>query len=199
VQVITVKAPSSTSRTAVLEAWQRPAAGGMYRRVYGPVTAYVGDAGVGTASETSTKTPAGVWRLTQAFGVYANPGSTLPYFAVDRYDWWVGDPASRYYNRRYRCAPGSCPFRESRSEHLIDFPVAYRYAVVMNYNTNPVVPGAGSAFFLHVTNYRPTAGCVAIPQASLVWLLRWLRPAYTPAISIAVGLKAYLPVWHRYA
>ncbi|WP_369137788.1 L,D-transpeptidase family protein [Modestobacter versicolor] len=48
-------------------------------------------------------------------------------------------------------------------------------------------PGAGSAFFLHVTDGAPTAGCVAVDRAAMQQLLRWLDPAATPVISIGVG------------
>ena len=48
-------------------------------------------------------------------------------------------------------------------------------------------PGAGSAFFLHVSNAAPTAGCVAIDGGSLAALLRWLDPGASPRIAIGVG------------
>jgi L,D-peptidoglycan transpeptidase YkuD (ErfK/YbiS/YcfS/YnhG family) len=44
------------------------------------------------------------------------------------------------------------------------------------------VPGAGSAFFLHVSSGRPTAGCVAVPRSNMVDLLRWLKPGALIAI-----------------
>jgi L,D-peptidoglycan transpeptidase YkuD (ErfK/YbiS/YcfS/YnhG family) len=195
-QVITVRAATATARTAVLEAWQRTSTGA-YRRVYGPITAYVGAGGVGTASEGSTRTPAGVWWLTQAFGIKANPGVTLRYFKVDNNDWWVSDVHSPYYNQHYRCAPGHCPFNEAAGEHLLAVGAAYRYAVLINYNTGPIRPGAGSAFFLHVSTGRPTAGCVAVPQANLLWLMRWMYSLHHPLISIGVGSQAYAPIPRR--
>ena len=57
----------------------------------------------------------------------------------------------------------------------------------IDYNRWPAVPGKGSAFFLHVTNGAPTAGCVAVPQASLLAIMKWLNPAARPLISIGVG------------
>jgi len=60
--------------------------------------------------------------------------------------------------------------------------------VVIDYNTRNapggVRQGAGSAFFLHVTDGSATAGCVAIPQSRLVPLMRWLTPAAHPRILI---------------
>lgn len=61
----------------------------------------------------------------------------------------------------------------------------YTYAVVMGVNPNRV-PYGGSAFFLHVTDGRPTAGCVAIDQASLVTIMRWLNPAAHPQMVVAL-------------
>jgi L,D-peptidoglycan transpeptidase YkuD (ErfK/YbiS/YcfS/YnhG family) len=43
----------------------------------------------------------------------------------------------------------------------------------------------GSAIFLHVTGAGSTAGCVSIPQANLVTVLRWLDPAQHPRIVMA--------------
>jgi L,D-peptidoglycan transpeptidase YkuD (ErfK/YbiS/YcfS/YnhG family) len=63
-------------------------------------------------------------------------------------------------------------------------------SVVIDYNTRNapggVRQGAGSAFFLHVTDGAPTAGCVAVPEAKLVSLMRWLTPAAHPRILIGV-------------
>jgi L,D-peptidoglycan transpeptidase YkuD (ErfK/YbiS/YcfS/YnhG family) len=197
VQVITVRAAAASSTTAVLEAWQRTAAGS-YKRVYGPVTAHIGAQGIGAASETTSRTPAGQFTLTEAFGIAANPGTTLPYRKVDGSDWWVSDVRSRLYNTHQRCAPAHCPFNERVSERLAAAGPVYASAAVIDYNRRPVVAGAGSAFFLHVTNGRPTAGCVAVPAANLVWLLRWLRPANHPIISMGVGWRAYVPIPSRW-
>ncbi len=191
-KVITVRTASATATSGVLEAWERQA-NNSYRRVRGPLPAWVGAQGVGTASEGSSRTPAGVFTLTESFGTAANPGTALPYRVVDGNDWWVSDVRSAYYNTYRRCVPGTCPFDERVSERLA-IP-AYKYAVVIDYNRRPVVRGAGSAFFLHLANGRPTAGCVAVAESDLVWLLRWLRPSSaTPVISIGVGGAATAPI-----
>jgi L,D-peptidoglycan transpeptidase YkuD (ErfK/YbiS/YcfS/YnhG family) len=63
----------------------------------------------------------------------------------------------------------------------------YNYAVVIDANRFPVHQGAGSAFFLHVTDGKATAGCVAIPQATLVTLMKWLTPSTHPRILIGTA------------
>jgi L,D-peptidoglycan transpeptidase YkuD (ErfK/YbiS/YcfS/YnhG family) len=183
-QLITVVAPSAGSTTAQLTAWQSGPNG--WTAVLGPVAARVGSAGIGAASESSTRTPAGTYTLTEAFGRAANPGTALPYRVVDRSDWWVSDVASPLYNRYARCAPGTCPFNERAGENLYAAGAVYDNAVVIDYNRGGT-PGAGSAFFLHITNGAPTAGCVAVDRGSLTALMRWLDPAAAPLIAIGVG------------
>jgi L,D-peptidoglycan transpeptidase YkuD (ErfK/YbiS/YcfS/YnhG family) len=184
-QLITVVAPSPGSTTATLTAWQRGPQG--WTAVLGPVPARVGSAGVGAASEGSTRTPAGTFALTTAFGRAGNPGTALPYRLVDRTDWWVSDVNSPLYNSAARCAPGSCPFNERAGENLQAAGSVYDHAVVIDYNRGPVVRGAGSAFFLHIGNGAPTAGCVAVDRGALQQLMRWLQPAAAPVIAIGVG------------
>jgi L,D-peptidoglycan transpeptidase YkuD (ErfK/YbiS/YcfS/YnhG family) len=181
-QVITVVAASKTSTTATLTAWTRQGTG--WHADIGPITANIGSAGVGAASETTSRTPAGVHGLTEAFGIAGNNGTKLPYFQVDDSDWWVSDAASPAYNTHVRCAPGACTFNEKAGERLAAAGSVYNHAVVINYNRGPVTPGAGSAFFLHVSNGRPTAGCVSVPAAQLDAIMRWLDPAQRPVINI---------------
>ena len=49
----------------------------------------------------------------------------------------------------------------------------YDLIVPLGYNDDPVVPGAGSAIFLHVArpDFAPTAGCVALAFADLLIVL----------------------------
>ncbi len=83
--------------------------------------------------------------------------------------------------------PPTAPSTPGPSEQLDLVDPEYDYAVVIDANMNPVVPGAGSAFFLHVANGAPTAGCVAIDQGTLVTIMQWLDPAHHPRIAIGLG------------
>jgi len=75
------------------------------------------------------------------------------------------------------------PFH-GKSEALWEATIAYQRFAVVSYNANPVVPGAGSAVFLHDDTGRPTAGCVSLPAPQLDRLLRWLDPRRSPLIVI---------------
>jgi len=184
-QVVTVEAATSSSQVAVLRTWVI-AGDGRYRQVFAPVLAYVGVHGVGRTREGLGRTPSGVFTLTRAFGNQPDVGTRLPYVLVGPDDWWDENPGSSRYNEMVRSpvSPGG------DSENLHDAGRAYAYAIVINYNTDPVVKGAGSGFFLHVSFGAPTEGCVAIPEGDLIRVMRWLIPADHPVISIGVGAAA---------
>ncbi len=185
-QLITVSAPSKASTVGTLRAWEKTV-GGAWRVVYGPVTANLGSAGIGPASESYSRTPLGTFTLTEAFGALANPGTALPYHVTGPNDWWVSDVNAPSYNTMQTCAKASCPFNTRLAEHLQTITPYYDYAVVMDVNRSPVVKGGGSAFFLHVTVGRPTEGCIAIDKATLVKIMRWLKPAAHPRIATGIG------------
>lgn len=178
-QLITVRVSSPTATVGQLRAYDR-VDGGWKLRI-GPVTARVGAGGVGKASEGSTRTPAGDYSMTEAFGRQVNPGTKMSYFRTDTYDWWDGNVDSPTYNEHVRRAtsPGGA------SENLYRAGAVYDYAAVIGYNLAGT-PGAGSAFFVHVSNGSSTAGCVAVSKTTMVALLRWMNPAKNPWIRIGV-------------
>ncbi len=64
---------------------------------------------------------------------------------------------------------------------------------VIQFNATPVISGAGapgSGIFLHSWLDGPTEGCVALPEARLLQVLRWLRPSAHPVIEIGTDDSA---------
>ena len=51
---------------------------------------------------------------------------------------------------------------------------------------HPVVPGLGSGIFLHAQTGGPTNGCISLPKANLLRVLRWLAPSPAPWISVTI-------------
>ncbi len=182
-QLVTVLAPTARGTSATMRAWQRGQSGS-WRQVRRPVRVRIGPDGVGEASERSRRTPAGSFTLVEAFGRAPDPGTRLPYRRVDERDWWVSDTGSSAYNTYQRCRPGSCPFDERAGENLGRAGPSYDHALVIGYNTASPSPGAGSAFFLHVDAGVESAGCVVVPRAEVLTLLRWLEPGAQPRITI---------------
>ena len=174
-QVVSVDAGGTE---ATVRAWQRGLGG--WAQVGPDVAAFIGSDGVApTAIDGIPATPAGVFSLDSVFGTGPPPGGLLPYRQVGPNDWWDGDVRSPTYNTHQVCEPGRCPFDESESEQLA-IP-QYRYAVVMGVNAARV-PGDGGAFFMHVTDGVPTQGCVAMDEAALLGIIRWLAPGAVIAI-----------------
>ena len=134
---------------------------------------FVGMEGVGTASEYSSRTPAGIFSLSLAFGVNNNPGTSLPYTHVDSSHYWVDDPDSTYYNQFVSTNYISPDW--SSAEHIVDYPGPYAYAIAIDYNTS-WVKSAGSAIFLHCSNGSATYGCVSVPTQTMITILNNINP-----------------------
>tara|TARA_X000000950_G_scaffold243982_1_gene299780 strand:- start:1546 stop:2040 length:495 start_codon:yes stop_codon:yes gene_type:complete len=83
---------------------------------------------------------------------------------IKKDDGWCDDPKSNFYNQYIQF-----PFQES-AEHLYRDDHIYDIICVLNYNTSPVIPGRGSAIFLHITKpeFLGTEGCIAIERDALI-------------------------------
>ena len=149
----------------------------------GSAAAAVGRAGVkADKHEGDGATPAGTYPLVSI--VYrpdriAPPQSRLPVKPLAPSDGWVDEPSDANYNR-----PVSLPYPAS-AEQMWREDDLYDALVVIGYNMEPVVPGAGSAIFLHIAtpDFAPTAGCVAVEKEILLGLLPLLGPGSKIAIT----------------
>ncbi len=140
----------------------------------GSTRAAAGRAGVSAnKTEGDGATPAGRYPLVCGFyraDRIARPFSRLPMRALSPHDAWVDDAADRNYNR-----PVSLPYAAHAEPMWLDDAV-YDLLVVIGYNMAPVIPGAGSAIFLHIArpDFSPTAGCIAVDKEVLLRLVRLL-------------------------
>jgi L,D-peptidoglycan transpeptidase YkuD (ErfK/YbiS/YcfS/YnhG family) len=162
-QLVTVTAASYGATQAELTAYRR--IDGRWHRVLGPWVTWIGRNGLappGAKREGDGRTPSGTFGFSFFFGVDPDPGVRFPYRRVNGFDVWDDDPSSPLYN-----------------EWVDD-----RYAVIA-YNTART-PGLGSAIFLPINIGTPTAGCVTLPVGELLEILRWLNPAASPRIAMAV-------------
>ena len=140
----------------------------------------VGTNGVSANSrEGISCTPKGLFSLGFAFGTDPLTDLSIPYRQLNENCYWVDDPASPVYNQWQE----TTEINWNSAEHLIDYASSYHYAVVVNYNCDPIVPGAGSAIFLHCTaGASSTAGCIAVPDSQMWDILHWLREEDLPLI-----------------
>jgi L,D-peptidoglycan transpeptidase YkuD (ErfK/YbiS/YcfS/YnhG family) len=102
----------------------------------------------------------------------------LPARHIERDDGWCDDPASPDYNK-----PVQLP-HPARHEEMWLESALYDLVVVIGHNDDPVVPGAGSAVFLHVArdDWGSTAGCIAFKRTDLLTILA--QVSATDAIDI---------------
>ncbi len=131
----------------------------------------------GEKREGDGRTPTGVFGINRGFG-YFPLDTKLPYIVLTPDLIWVDDPRSPEYNRLVsldRVHPASYETMRSNDD-------LYKYGVVIEYNTDPVVSGLGSAIFLHIWRdpHTPTVGCVAVSEENMLRILRWLDPAKAP-------------------
>lgn len=137
---------------------------------------YVGKNGItDSKKEGDGKTPTGIYDLGTAFGISSNPGTKLNYRKINKNDYWVDDSNSKYYNQWVDITKVNKDWRSA--EHLYSYKTAYKYGVVVNYNMNPIIPGKGSAIFLHNSTNGPTAGCVSVPESTLVTIMKSIKPS----------------------
>jgi len=63
---------------------------------------------------------------------------------------------------------------------------AYRWLVEIRHNSDPPVPGDGSAIFFHIRRgvNRPTTGCTTMAEPDLVRLVAWLREPKHPCYAL---------------
>lgn len=137
-------------------------------------------------------TPIGVFGIgATMYGNDPNPGGLhYAYHQLVCGDWWDEDPYSPQYNGFVHVPCGVTPVFAAWSEPLWTETIPYPYFAVIRFNMDPVVSGTdalGSGIFLHSWMGTATEGCVALPEAELLEVLRWLIPADHPVIEIGVG------------
>jgi L,D-peptidoglycan transpeptidase YkuD (ErfK/YbiS/YcfS/YnhG family) len=185
-QLLTVQAVSTATTHATVRLWSR-AASGCWEPAGGPWRAHVGRSGLSAnRHEGDGTTPLGTFGIGPVtYGLGPDPGLQSRFHTLRCGDWWDGDSDSPTYNRFRHVSCGERPRFGGNSEALWKQPVAYRYFAVIEFNTHPVVPGRGSAMFLHADTGGPTNGCVSLALPQLVRTLRWLDPRLHPVIEIS--------------
>lgn len=138
-----------------------------------------GIAPVGEKREGDKKTPAGLYPLGEAFGTQAL-ALKMDYKYITSQDKFIDDATHKQYNSWVHGET------DAKSYEAM-FIKPYKIGLVVKYNMNPIVPGLGSAIFMHLwqSENKPTVGCIAMDEPHLLALLQWLDKAQHPYVSIA--------------
>jgi L,D-peptidoglycan transpeptidase YkuD (ErfK/YbiS/YcfS/YnhG family) len=136
----------------------------------------IGPGGIGVkGGEGDGITPRGRFVVREIFyraDRIAKPDVKLPLHAIAENDGWCDAPDDSGYNRLV-----TLPYCASAERMWRDDPL-YDLVAVLGYNDDPVVPGKGSAIFLHIArpDYSATHGCVALAFADALAALEQLQP-----------------------
>lgn len=152
---------------------------------FGPFPANLGRNGMAPAwekREGDGRTPTGIYPLRQAFGYPAAVRTRLDYRQSRSEDIWVDDVLSPDYNHRVKIGQTVA----SSFEYMVPDNDAYKYGLIVEYNTHPAIKGFGSAIFVHVRKGKgmPTAGCISLAEQGLKQILGWLDPQMNPVVVV---------------
>ena len=89
---------------------------------------------------------------------------------IKPYMGWCNDSKSKMYNKEIKIN------KKINCEKLFRKDHKYDYLIVINYNKKKIIPGKGSAIFIHLTkNYNPTAGCIALKKKDFIILMKLIN------------------------
>ncbi|THC55450.1 L,D-transpeptidase family protein [Streptomyces sp. A1499] len=124
--------------------------------------------------ENDKRSPVGVFTLTDAGGVLADPGAKLPYTKS------VSMQAPHYWPKTHW--------------HDFDYVIAIDYnrakGTPPNDPTRPQGQTKGGSIWLHMDHGSGTSGCVSLSKSGMAYLLRTLDPKQHPVV--VMGDKANL-------
>jgi L,D-peptidoglycan transpeptidase YkuD (ErfK/YbiS/YcfS/YnhG family) len=147
--------------------------------------------------EHDHRAPAGIFRIGTIYTYDQSlpPGASYPFHTVGPGDAWVDDVHNSRYNQHVSVDLNDPPsWFEKQKMRRGDF--AYRWLVEIRHNSDPPVPGFGSAIFFHIRRgpKRPSAGCTTMAEGALVELICWLRPNANPEY-VCLPKSDYLNRW----
>jgi D-alanyl-D-alanine dipeptidase len=195
-QLVLVVTPGWDDVHGELKRFERKTAAGAWQPVGSTATIAVGKNGSAWDSvvdqvvpgpvkaEGDGRSPAGIFTLGTAFGFVSAPEASwlkLPYLHVIEGIECVDDSSSKVYNQIVNRRTIASPDWNS-SEKMREVGEAYRWGVVINYNSSPAVAKRGSCIFLHIGGENGTAGCTATSPDQLRAVMEWLDPKANPVM-----------------
>jgi D-alanyl-D-alanine dipeptidase len=194
-QIILVVSDKWESTTATLTCYERN--GTQFKKAGDDISVFLGKSGLGwgrglinfdksdgpTKKEGDKRSPAGVFSLPYVFGLLPSDSMkwlNYPYHQISKLDECVDDTSSDFYNKIVSTLETNKTWKSSENMDDPD----YKYGIVISHNSSPVEKGCGSCIFFHLTGPKPkpTAGCTAMNEESLLKLLLWLDSKKNPLL-----------------
>lgn len=192
-QLVLVISATLESKTAALYYYERNASD-YWVKLSGVIPVRLGAHGMAWAKDLSgefdkklprkkegdLKTPAGVFAIGDAFAFDSIPGK-MKTLQLQRSTICIDDTASVSYNKLVDST--AVPLDWKTGEHMRQVE-QYRYGLVIEQNTSPMLRGRGSCIFVHIWKGpgKSTAGCTAMAEKDLLDLLGKLDQHKLPVI-----------------
>ncbi|HZQ46112.1 MAG TPA: L,D-transpeptidase family protein [Verrucomicrobiae bacterium] len=199
-QMLVVTTKNWDAVPGVMRRFARVDAQSAWSKIGAPIPIVVGRNGLGwgrglnpaaglpgpVKKEGDGKSPAGIFRLSSAFGLAAPDqmkSLKMPYNQLTVGVECVDDVKSAHYNSIVDRGRIGHPDWNS-SEKMRDVGAPYQLGVVVDHNTDPREAGGGSCIFLHIWQdaRTGTSGCTAMARGKMEALLPWLDPAAHPLL-----------------
>ncbi|WP_426690245.1 L,D-transpeptidase family protein [Rhodanobacter ginsengiterrae] len=196
-QLVLVTTASWNADHGMLRTFERNGDGWREVRAAAPVTIGKNGAGWGLGlnppqhggpfkREGDNRSPAGVFRIGEAFGYAAHAATALPYRALSATDYCMDVSGSAQYNRIVDAkVVGADAVKGSTEPMRRDLHAngdqRYRLGFVIE-NNPQAAPNGGSCIFAHLwkSPADATAGCTAMTPPVMQSLLAWLKPQDHP-------------------
>ncbi len=153
------------------------------RIVMGPLPACVGARGFappGQKREGDKRTPTGAFPIPESYAADLSFKSRLAHRVVTERDSICEDPASPHYNRWVKSTEENLPPWTAAEREMMQL------GLIVDYNRDPRVPGAGSGILIHTASPGPasagTYGCVGLHLSSLRTIISRLDASRRPMI-----------------
>ena len=123
--------------------------------------------------EGDGKTPKGIFKIEHLYfrkDRIKKPITKLECFEIKKNMGWCDDIKNKKYNQLVRIS------KNFSHEKLFRKDKKYDLLIPIKYNFHKIIPGKGSCIFIHLTsNYKPTAGCIALKDKDLLILLKLIN------------------------
>ncbi len=128
--------------------------------------------------EGDKKAPAGIFKLTDAFGYAHKTNTKLPYLYAAKETICVDESSSPFYNQIIQ-AHGD----EKSFEHMRRKDDQYKIGIVVAHNPH-AKPQSGSCIFMHIQKApnSPTVGCTSMKESDLRKIVTWLDKKKNPIL-----------------
>ena len=123
--------------------------------------------------EGDGKTPKGTFKIEHLYfrkDRIKKPLTKLKCIKINRNMGWCDDVKEKNYNKLIKIN------KNFSHEKLFRKDKKYDLLIPIKYNFDKIIPGKGSCIFIHLTSdYKPTAGCIALKEKDLLILLKLIN------------------------